>query len=139
MISSRSSGARSLAVVMAAMTAACASAVEPAEPPVQPGMEAPMNTTLASITDTVLADAAQRTGLDRAGLTVEGALAVTWADGSLGCPRPGMEYTQALVPGYRIKIRAGERILDYHANRRGYWILCPDGASQDPLPGAAEM
>jgi len=117
---------------MAVMTAACASAVEPAEPPAQPRKEVPMNPTLASITDAVLADAAQRTGLERARLKVESALAVTWADGSLGCPEPGMNYTMALVPGYRIKVRAGAKVLDYHASRRGYFVLCPDGRSKDP-------
>jgi hypothetical protein len=100
-----------------------------------PGRQAPMQ----SIIEAVLADAVEQTGLRRDALEVLSAEAVTWSDGSLGCPRPGIEYTQALVPGYRIRVTAGERILDYHANRRGYWILCPDGASQDPLPGAAEM
>jgi hypothetical protein len=102
-------------------------------------MEAPMNPTLASITDAVLADAAQRTGLDRAGLTVDSALAVTWADGSLGCPEPGMNYTMALVPGYRIRVRAGEQLLDYHASRRGYFVLCPDGRSEEPAESPDTM
>jgi len=91
-----------------------------------------MNPTPASITDAVLADAAQRTGLERADLKVESAIAVTWADGSLGCPEPGMNYTMALVPGYRIRVRAGAQLLDYHASRRGYFVLCPDGRSEEP-------
>jgi hypothetical protein len=117
------------------LLAACAVPAEVDRPIARPGTEMPMQ----SIIEAVLADAVEQTGLALDVLEVQSAEAVTWSDGSLGCPRPGMEYTQALVPGYRIKIRAGERILDYHANRRGYWILCPDGASQDPLPGAAEM
>lgn len=118
------------------MVFAAHAATAQVDPPIAPpGREAPMQ----SIVEAVLADAVERTGLGRDALEVLGAEAVTWPDGSLGCPRPGMEYTQALVPGYRIRIRAGERILDYHANRRGYWILCPDGAAQDPLPDAAKM
>jgi hypothetical protein len=117
------------------LLAACAVPAQVDRPIAPPGRELPMQ----SIVEAVLADAVERSGLARDDLEVQSAEAVTWSDGSLGCPRPGMEYTQALVPGYRIKVRAGERVLDYHANRRGYWILCPDGASQDPLPGAAEM
>ena len=37
--------------------------------------------------------------------------AVTWSDGSLGCPQPGEYYTQVLVPGYWIVFDvAGHRI-----------------------------
>jgi hypothetical protein len=39
----------------------------------------------------------------------------------------------ALVPGYRIKVRAGEQVLDYHASRRGYFVLCPAQRSVDPI------
>ena len=31
---------------------------------------------------------------------------VTWPDGALGCPEPGMSYTQALVPGARLVLEA---------------------------------
>jgi hypothetical protein len=77
------------------------------------------------------------TGRDIGEVVVESAAPVTWSDGSLGCPRPDMSYTQALVPGYRIRIRAGERLLDYHASQRGQFVLCPAGQSLDPLGGAA--
>ena len=93
--------------------------------------------TLETLTESVLDDAAKRTGLDRAALVVESAVAVTWADGSLGCPQPGMNYTMALVPGYRIVIAAGERRLDYHASRRGQFVLCPSARSVDPIGDAA--
>ena len=62
---------------------------------------------------------------------------VTWSDGSLGCPRPGMMYTQALVPGWRLVVRDGGRELTYHASRRGQWLLCPLGRAAQPLPGPA--
>jgi hypothetical protein len=54
--------------------------------------------------------------------------AVTWSDGSLGCGKPGMNYTMALVPGYRIvyavKTGRSEREYAYHAGRRGYFVYC---------------
>lgn len=80
--------------------------------------------------------ASQRTGLDRAMLTVVSVQAVTWPDGALGCPSPGRMYTQGQVPGYRIRIQAGQQTLEYHANARRYLVLCssdgPFNARPDP-------
>jgi hypothetical protein len=121
-----------LAVVLVVAAAGCAAAAEPVAPPVPPKREAPMNPTLQSVTEAVLADAVQRTGIERDRLKVASAQSVTWADGSLGCPQPGMSYTMALVPGYWIKVRAGEQVLDYHASQRGHFVLCPPGRSEDP-------
>jgi hypothetical protein len=105
----------------------------PTTDPAAPGM-----VTLATLTDAVLEDAARRTGLAKSALVVEDAAAVTWPDGSLGCPQPGMLYTQALVPGYRIRVRAGDDLLDYHASRRGSIALCPAERATDPVPGGAQ-
>jgi hypothetical protein len=112
--------------------AACASTSGQDRPPARSAEEFPMNATLASVTDAVVADAAQRTGRKKADLVVESAEAVTWADGSLGCPEPGAMYTMALGPGYRIRVRAGGELLDYHASERGYFVLCPAGRAVDP-------
>ena len=89
-------------------------------------------TTLQSAIDAALTDAARRTGLKRTELEVLSAEAVTWSDGSLGCPQPGMMYTQALVPGFRIRVRAGAETLDYHAGRRGAPMFCPAGRVVPP-------
>jgi hypothetical protein len=122
----------SVVFLLVAVATGCAAAVEQAAPPVQPQGEIAMNPTLESVTEAVLADAATRTGADKASLRVESAESVTWADGSLGCPQPGMSYTMALVPGYRIKVRAGEQVLDYHASQRGYFVLCSAGMAEEP-------
>jgi hypothetical protein len=92
-------------------------------------------TTLEATVDAALADAAKRTGLNRVDLKVLSAEDVTWSDGSLGCPEPGMMYTQALVPGYRVQIRAGGQELDYHASRMGLPVLCPPGRAMPPSAG----
>ena len=39
--------------------------------------------------------------------------AVTWPDSSLGCPSPGVMYTQALVDGLRVVVEADGRQFDY--------------------------
>lgn len=80
------------------------------------------------------ADAVKITGLPAASIELVSAEAVTWPDSSLGCPQPGMGYTMALVPGYRVKLRAGGNLLDYHASARGALVLCPASRSTEPVP-----
>ncbi len=46
-------------------------------------------------------------------VVVVSAEAVTFPDGSLGCPQPGMVYTQALVDGYKIVAEAGGKTYDF--------------------------
>jgi hypothetical protein len=81
------------------------------------------------------ADAARRIGLAADSFELVGAERVTWRDGSLGCPQPGMSYTMALVPGYRIRLHGAGQLLDYHASVRGALLLCPADRSVEPLPG----
>ena len=120
----------SILLLVAASLSACAAD----RPAAVPGYTAPVNATLQSVTEAVLADASKRTGLKISHLEVVETIAVTWPDGSLGCPEPGMNYTMALVPGYRIRIRADQQVLNYHASARGYWVLCPVGRAVDPAP-----
>lgn len=76
-------------------------------------------------------DAAQRASVDPQDVTVLTAEAVTWNDGSLGCPEPGMMYTQALVDGYRVVVEAGGTEYHYHGARTGGIAYCAD--PQPPL------
>jgi hypothetical protein len=85
--------------------------------------------------ETALEAAAARTGLPRSALHVVDSESLVWSDGSLGCPEPGMNYTMAPVPGYRIVIEAGGERLHYHATDRGYLMLCPPGRSVSAGPG----
>ena len=76
--------------------------------------------------DAILADAAQRSGAPAESLEVVTAAAVTWNDGSLGCPEPGMFYTQALVDGYQVVIDAGGEQLDFRVGSGGSFRICDD-------------
>lgn len=78
---------------------------------------------LAAEVERAIADLTARLG---AGATIEVVAAheVTWSDGSLGCPEPGMSYTQALVDGYRIELTDGQRTYDYHGANGGDPFLC---------------
>lgn len=114
------------------LAALAACAADSSAPP--GGTAHPVAVGVTAVLEKALADAEQRTGMPRSQLRVESAEAVTWPDGSLGCPEPGMAYTQALVPGFRVKIRAGGTLLDYHAGRGGAPTLCPAERARDPLP-----
>ena len=59
--------------------------------------------------------------------------AVTWSDGSIGCPESGMMYTQALVPGYRVVLEADGRQLNFHATESGDFRFCEN--PRPPLEG----
>ncbi len=88
--------------------------------------------TLDDVVAAARADAARRSGRAAASLQVLSAERVTWSDGSLGCPRPGMAYTMALVPGYRVRLGADGQAWDYHADLRGALVLCPAGLAVEP-------
>jgi hypothetical protein len=120
-------------------TWSCAPASDrPADLPAPtPKPSVPMDGGLKSMVESAVDDAARRTGLQRAQLSVILAERVTWSDGSLGCPQPGVGYTQALVPGFRIRIDARGEVLDYHAGRTGPPVLCPPGRSTAPAPGGS--
>jgi len=91
---------------------------------------------LPALLKAMRADAARRSGQAAASLVVQPVEEVTWSDGALGCPQPGLVYTQALVPGWRVRIDSGTERLSYHASRRGQWLWCPAGQAQGPKPGA---
>jgi hypothetical protein len=49
---------------------------------------------------------------------------VLWPDGSLGCPQPGMAYTQVLVEGYRILLQYEGQTYAYHGGGNRPPFLC---------------
>lgn len=84
----------------------------------------------AALFETILDDLLSRTGGDRAEIEVVKAEAVTWPDGSIGCPQPDMMYTQALVDGYQVIFASNGQTYDYHLSQSGFFVLC-----QNSLPG----
>jgi hypothetical protein len=102
-----------LTFVAAALLAGCGDdgpEFEPAEMPTEDPM--PEDGPLAA----AIADLSRDTGVDPDAIQVVVNERVTWRDGSLGCPEPGMMYTQALVEGYRIVLRAEGEEVAYHGS-----------------------
>ena len=79
------------------------------------------------ILNKLLADVQSQTGIDTLGTddyNIIRSEAIIWPDGSLGCPQPGVVYTQAPVEGYWIVIEAVGKTWDYRATQSGTLILC---------------
>lgn len=71
----------------------------------------------------ILADLSAR-GVATDGLEVVSAKAVTWPNGAWGCPKQGSVYTQALVNGYQVVVKAGSRTYDYRFGSTATPRLC---------------
>ena len=67
----------------------------------------------ASVIDPVVAEIASIAGVPVDQVVVISAESVTFPDGSLGCPVPGMAYTQMIVDGYKIVAKVGDVLYDY--------------------------
>ncbi len=90
--------------------------------------EVPIPTPLDPAMEQVVAqaknDLAQRLAIDVGQIELVEVATVTWPDGSLGCPQPGMMYTQVQVDGLLIRFRAGGRIYEYHGGGARAPFLC---------------
>ncbi len=55
----------------------------------------------------------------------------SWTDSSLGCPLPGVAYTQVLIDGYRILLEAGDKQYIFHTD---FDRALPCDAANEHLP-----
>jgi hypothetical protein len=78
----------------------------------------------ASVVDPVVADVARLAGVPVDQVVVQSAEAVTFPDGGLGCPVPGMAYTQVQVDGYQVVAVAAGTTFDYRGTAPGTFRLC---------------
>ena len=83
-----------------------------------------------------IADLAARLGVPESEIAVVSHEAVMWPDGSLGCPQPGMAYTQALVEGTQTILEYEEVRYDYHSGGGRDPFLCEGGGLTVPEPPA---
>jgi hypothetical protein len=77
-----------------------------------------------SQSEAAVSDLAGRLGVPAESIEVLRVESVMWPDGSMGCPEPGMSYTQAVVPGQRIVLSQGDRVYVYHAADLESPFLC---------------
>jgi hypothetical protein len=83
---------------------------------------------IGEVPDTVLAsmkaDLATRLGRSVDAARVLRAEQVIWPDGSIGCARPGVLYTQATVVGYLVELELEAKVYRYHSALNGAPIYC---------------
>ncbi|WP_202875432.1 hypothetical protein, partial [Kribbella albertanoniae] len=89
-----------------------------------PGGAAPTGTPGGTTVEQATAHLAGKLGVQATAVKVVSAEEVTWSDGSMGCPEPGMMYTQALIDGMRIILEADGKRYEYHSGRQGAPFLC---------------
>lgn len=82
------------------------------------------STTLSDARLTAIRDDLTKRGVATDQLRVVSAQSVTFNDGSLGCPAPGQQYTQAQVEGVRVVVEAGGREYDYRFGATDNAKLC---------------
>lgn len=110
--------------------------------PVAPAAQAPAATSApvagasSPHVQQAVADLAARLSVDPGTISVLRAEEVEWPDGSLGCPRDDMSYTQALVNGVFVQLAAGGQSYNYHGRSGDEPFLCssPDEVLPEDLP-----
>jgi hypothetical protein len=126
-------------LVVVALLGACTPGVsatpQPQAPPttVAPSPTAPSSGTTAPMTAptgipathwaALLSDLATR-GIATEGIEVVTARSVTWPNGALGCPKPGMAYTQMIIDGYQVVVTVGGKTYDYRFGGTATPRLC---------------
>jgi len=92
---------------------------------------APMN--LKGQIEYSMTDLAQRLDVPLDSVVLSGARQVTWRSGALGCPEPGMNYTDALVPGSVVYLRVDNKIHAYHGKFSEQPFYCPRERAEKPV------
>lgn len=77
-----------------------------------------------AIVGAAIADLADRLAVPADEIELVEFARVTWSDGSLGCPEPGVMYTQALVDGTRTVLRHDGSAYAYHGAGDADPALC---------------
>jgi len=73
-----------------------------------------------------IADTAARASADPDDVVIAAWSPVTFTDGSMGCAKKGMSYTQALVKGEVLLLRVGSSSFQYHAGTGKPFAYCAD-------------
>jgi hypothetical protein len=97
---------------------------QPQQVPTEPPAAPITGETPDSVLNPILSDLAAQLGVDQSAITVIQSASVTWNNGSLGCPEPGMMYTEALVNGYHVILEVDGVQYDYRATETGYFLQC---------------
>jgi hypothetical protein len=84
------------------------------------------------------ADLAGRLGEAATKARIVRAEQVIWPDGSIGCAKPGVMYTQAIVPGYLVEFELEGKSYRYHSTLKGGATYCERPGQHMPMNGPTQ-
>lgn len=106
-----------------------------------PGVEAPESTPIhpegivtdesalpggaETLVELAIADLAQRLKVEISAIMLVSSKPVIWPDATLGCPKPGMDFSPVEIPGYIITLEGDGKRYAYHTDDENRVILCP--------------
>lgn len=126
-MSIRSSHGALVAAAAIIVLTGCASGGTPMNSPSSSASASPGSSSSADVPPkrwaAIISDLSTR-GVPTDAVGLVSARAVTWNDGSLGCPKPGQSYTQSLVPGMQVVVKVGTTEYDYRFGRSDTPTLC---------------
>ena len=78
-----------------------------------------------TLVDLAKTDLAQRLDVEISAITLVSSKQVVWPDATLGCPKPGMDFSPVEIPGYIITLDVDGKRYAYHTDDVNRVILCP--------------
>jgi hypothetical protein len=84
----------------------------------------PLDPAMQKIVAKAKQDLAQRLPIPEEQIKMVDVQSVVWPDKSLGCPQPGMVYTQVQVDGLLIRFKADGKVYEYHGGGDRSPFLC---------------
>ena len=97
-----------------------------------------VNKTRDQEVSSAVADLAARLSIGADTITVAQARAVSWGSSALGCPKKGMNYTQAIVPGLLLLLEVDGTVYRYHGRTGSSLFYCPDARAEAPAYGPGQ-
>jgi len=89
-----------------------------------PSKPTPQEPGVAGLVEQARQDLASRLAVPEDAIEYISFESVVWPDGSLGCPQPGMMYTQVQKDGYKIVLKFGAQEYAYHGGGSRGPFLC---------------
>jgi hypothetical protein len=135
-----------LALVLAACSGGAPEETGASSPPAESTPQQPkeagamkeIDPRLESFVAEAASDLARRLKIDEDEIELAEARFVTWPNSALGCPEPDIMYTQALVPGYRIRLIVNGRSHHFHGARDRPPFHCPAERVSAPAARSGE-
>ncbi len=87
-----------------------------------------------TLVELAIVDLAQRLGVEISAIMLVSNKEVVWPDATLGCPKPGMDFTPINIPGHILTLQAEGKRYVYHTDELTRVILCPaEGEGPDEI------